>query len=94
MNLNRSFLIIIILVIISCQKINETEDLSKIVLSRNMNLNQVIDSVGMQPNAINDCDDTHGTKGWKLQVVFWDDKGRLDVYFNKDLNLEYYSYDD
>ena len=95
MNLSRSiFIIVFLLFVFGCQRHEKMRDLSKIELSRGMNLNQVIDSIGKHPERIWDCDDSFGVKGWKLQVIFWDEKGRLDVYFNKELNLEYYSYDD
>ena len=58
-----------------------------------MNLDDVTETIDCCPIwHISDCKNQYENKDWKLHVIFIDKKGRLDTFFDKDLNLVGYKY--
>ena len=79
-----------------CRKIffktNESCNLENIKLNIGSNLDEVTKIIDCPIGNIANCNNLFDDKSIILLVIFIDQEGRLDAYFNKELNLVYYKY--
>lgn len=73
-------------------KTNESCNLENIKLNIGTNLDEVTKIIECPIGNIANCHNLLEDKSVILLVIFIDQEGRLDAYFNKELNLVYYKY--
>lgn len=93
--MNHKIFFLFILFIGCKNKSKENDYLSKIKFQVGMNLNQTLDSIEKKPIFIEDCEKLSSHRNRKLHLIFYDNWGSLEMYYDSNLNLSdfYYIYD-